>query len=387
MGDNYNSIIIRYSEIAVKGRGTRRRMENLLIENLRASLSREGVKARLTYLPGRIILTGVSSVDRALSASRLVFGVKSVSPAIMIKFKNIDDILNYGTLLFKNKVRGKIFRVRARRVGEHNFTSKDVERLLGERLYPYSRGVNLTNPEYTVYVEIRGNTAFFYDEIVAGPGGLPVGSEEPVLVLFSGGFDSTLAAWLVARRGSRIGLAYYDLGVQEAWEIALEVASEFARLWARGWTLNLYKVDFNSIKKVLIESVRPEYRLLLMRRLMIEHASGLALAEKYEALATGDNIGQVASQTVRNIRLVGSNPPLPIIRPVAGFDKDEIMEKVYEIGLYDIVNRQVEPCANAPKPVPRGSLRVYREELTRLKARVDEIGEIKVNVEKISFGG
>ena len=379
------AVIVRYSEPAVKGSGTRRRMEKLLSDHLEESLRRDGLTGRIRILPGRIIIEGISDPTRAALSASMVFGVKSSSPAYHARFNTLDDIVRLGLCLYSEKVKGRVFRVRARRVGKHDFTSKDVERALGGALYDSgARGVDLSSPEYTVYVEVRGSEVFFYDTIIPGPGGLPVGSEEPVLVLYSGGFDSTVAAWYAARRGSITGLVFYDLGVEEAWDNAYKAAEILAAKWARGWKITLYRADFVPLRDIIRGAVKPEYRVLILRRFMLEHASALALGLGYEALVTGESVGQVASQTVRNLRLIGSMLPLPVLRPLAGMDKDEIMSKAFEIGVYDVVSRQVEPCRNAPKPVPRGSLRVYREMIHAIRqALQSQANPLEVRVEKI----
>lgn len=360
MGETLGSaVLVRYSELAVKGPATRRRMERLLVDAIEEALRRRGVGyERVERVPGRIVVWGAGA-EGARAAAR-VFGVKSASPAVAYRFSSIEDIVEEGARLFSGLVRGRIFRVRARRSGRHGFTSKDVERLLGARLLELgAAGVDLERPEVTVYVEIRDDRAFYYSETVPGPGGLPLGSEEPVLALYSGGFDSTVASWLVMRRGSPVGLAFYSLGVGEALDNALEAARLVRREWVHYGGLRVFVVDFARVAEVVRSSVSPGYVLLVLRRLMMEHACRLAEEHGYEALATGESIGQVSSQTVRNMRLIGSGLCLPVLRPVSGMDKDEVMELARRIGVYDVVSRQVEQCRG--RPVPRASPRVFYE--------------------------
>jgi thiamine biosynthesis protein ThiI len=368
-------VLVRYSEIAVKGPLTRRRMDALLVEALVEAFRRRHVSfGGVRREPGRIIVTDPGDPEAAARAASRVFGVKSSSPAIAVEFESLEDLVQTGVSLYGDKIRGRIFRVRARRTGTHSFTSKDVERLLGERLLEAgAAGVNLENPESTVYVEIRGSNAYFYDKIVEGPGGLPLGSEEPVLVLYSGGFDSTVAAWLVMRRGAPAGLALYDLGVPEAIERALEAAKIVSREWVHRGALKLFIVDFSRVLEELRATTNPAYRLLVLRRLMMEHACKLALENGYEALVTGECIGQVSSQTIRNIRLIGSGLCLPVIRPVAGMDKDEVSALASRIGVYDIVSHQVEACRG--RPVPRASPREFQEQLEKARERVGRLIE------------
>jgi thiamine biosynthesis protein ThiI len=368
-------VLVRYSEIAVKGPATRARMESLLKLNIEDALSRRGATGRIELIQGRLIIRKPSPDSESVAriAAR-VFGVKSVSPAVEVRFDNLEDLVSKAVEWFAPRAKGKIFRVRARRVGIHDFTSKDVERELGAKLVQAGAGpVNLENPEYTAYVEVRGNRAFFYDEIIEGPGGLPLGSEAPTLVLFSGGFDSTATAWLLMRRGSKVALAFYDLGVEEAFRITLEAALKLSEEWIHGHGLRFYRILFDDVVSRARQLVRPEYRVLVVRRAMLLHAQWLAFREGYEALATGDCIGQVASQTIRNIRVISEGLDLPVLRPVSGFDKDEVVNLVRRIGLYDIVSRQIEVCGMASTPTPKADIETFRIEYAKMRFEPEEV--------------
>ncbi len=361
-------VMVRYGEIAVKGARARVRMEKLLVNALRESLERaEEPGARITVSQGRVIIEGVTNLEEAARAAARVFGVKSVSPAYRIEFTGLDDLVERAAEFFEFRVKGRVFRVRARRSGVEGFTSKDLERELGaELLKRGAAGVDLEEPEYTAYVEVRGRSAYLYDTVIPGPGGLPLGSEEPVLVLFSGGFDSGVAAWRVMRRGSPAHLVFYDYGVPEALEVALEAAKTLADNWAYGHDMKLYVVNFRPAVLVASGLVAPSYRTLVLRRLMMEHAVALAKRIGAEALVTGESIGQVASQTIRNMMLISGGLELPVIRPLAGHDKDEIVEESRKIGLYDISKRQVEVCGVDSPPTPRGDPPAFRSEYEKV---------------------
>ncbi len=374
--------LVRYSEIAVKGRHTRPRLEKMLASHIKEALERKGLEGLVERLQGRIIVRRPTDVAAASKAAARVFGVKSTSPAVAVKFSNLEDLASKASDYFAERIRGKRFRVTARRSGTHDFTSLDVERLVGSRLLASTNAsVDLRDPEYIAYVEIRDHTAYFYDTIIKGPGGLPLGSEEPTLVLYSGGFDSTAAAWLVMRRGSPADLVYFDAGVKEALDNAVETARLMAREWVYGRRLKMYVVDFRDAMRVVASSVRPKYRVLVLRRLMLIEAQKLALNNGYEALVTGESIGQVATQTVRNMRLIGSSMELPVIRPVSGMDKDDVMRLVRDIGLYESVSRQVETCSLGVDPTPRGDPAIFGEELDKA------VGKYRVTASIVEIGG
>ncbi|MCE4621270.1 MAG: tRNA sulfurtransferase [Desulfurococcales archaeon] len=377
-------VIIRYSEIAVKGPSTRTRMESLLASNIEDAIATNNLGGSVRILEGRIIIEDPKPDAQSVSkiASR-VFGVKSASPAIKVSFSDLDDLSRKALEYFADKVKGKIFRVRARRAGKHSFTSKDVERVVGKLLLDSgARGVDLENPEYTAYIEVRGRHAYFYDVVIPGPGGLPLGSEDPVLVLYSGGFDSTVTAWFVMRRGSPVHLIYYDLGHPGALEIAYEAARLLARLWSYGHNPRMIIADFTRIASLVRERVRPEYRTLVLRRLMAMHATRVAESLGINALATGENIGQVATQTIINMYLIWRDIPLPVLRPVSGMDKDEITALAREIGVYDIISKQIEVCGRDSAPTPRGDPGTFDEEFSKIANAAEKL-DVDIHVREL----
>ncbi len=363
--------LVRYAEVAVKGEQARNRMEKLLVGAIRESLESGGVRGRVERVRGRIIVEGLSCEEEAVKASARaarVFGVKSASPAYKIDYRDLNDLVAKAARFFSGRIKGSSFMVRARRSGVEPFTSKDVEKELGRALIELGAPrVDLKSPEYVAYVEVRGPTAFLYDTVVQGPGGLPIGSEEPALVLFSGGFDSTVAAWRIMKRGVPAHLAFYDFGFPDVLEVAVEAAKYLADNWAFGHRPRLYVVNFRGAALVVNGLVAPSYRTLVLRRLMMLHAEELAVREGMEALVTGESVGQVASQTVRNLRLISEGLKLPVLRPLAGHDKDEIVEEARRIGVYDIVARQREVCGVDTPPTPRALDEAFKSEVEKVK--------------------
>jgi len=380
--------LVRYAEPAVKGSYTRSRMVSRLMSNIKKALSFRNVSVDgISHEWARIILhveSHLPVIDEVLSR---VFGVKSFSPAFKIDSSDLHVISKYAEQLFCSKVRNKEFMVRVRRTGNHEYTSKDAEREIGGFLFDNCspRKVNLTSPDYAIYVEIRGDTSYLYDQIIKGPGGLPVGSESRVLSLFSGGFDSTVASWMVMKRGSPVDLVYYDFGTEENWSIALELAEKLYREHVMGqFTMKLYRVDFHETVKTVSEVVRKNYRILVTRRLMFQHAAKLALSKNYLSLVTGESLGQVSSQTVESIYVTSSHLQVPVLRPVIGLDKDEIIAKTIELDLYDIASRQKEFCSTkgvyaSPRPDPS----IFNEELLKVTLLLEDLWPPKIEVFKI----
>ena len=196
-------LLLRLGEITIKGTRTRRRFEGLLLRNIGDALSSVGVSFTLRREGGRVFVYA-SDEGRALDVLRRVFGIKSISSTKEIEFSALEDLVEKAEVYFADLVKGKSFAVRARRVGTHAFTSLDIERLVGAALLKYAARVDLESPEVTAYIEVRGNRAYFYTDVVRAYGGLPIGSEGKVLALVSGGFDSAVAAWYMLRRGAEV---------------------------------------------------------------------------------------------------------------------------------------------------------------------------------------
>lgn len=376
-------ILVRYGEIALKGRASRRRMENLLVSNIIDALESNGIKGKHVWArDARVWVCCFNSEEEALHASRYVtrvMGVVSVSPVVEYVFNDLRHLVELGRRFFAERVRGKIFAVRAHRVGEHDFTSKDVEKLLGEVLLKEgARGVNLENPEYEAFVEIRWGQVYFYDKVIPGPGGLPVGSEGVVLALFSGGIDSPVASWMMLKRGCRVHLLFFNIGGEHHLRSAKRVAEVLAKNWFYGYKPKLYVIDIRPIIPFIAEKVPEHYRIIILRRVMMRIAEKLARKIGAEALVTGESLGQVASQTLRNLRVIDDAVDLLVLRPLIGFDKQEIVDMAIKIGTYEESKKLEEYCAlGIRRPTTRANLeeaRKYEEQLS-LEPLIDKLVE------------
>ncbi len=382
-------LLVRYSEIALKGRASRRRMERLLVENIRDALASNGVKGKRVW--ARDARVWVCCFRDEVEAFRVaehvarVMGVVSVSPVVEQVFHDLNHLVELGREFFKERVKGKVFAVRAHRVGEHDFTSKDVEKLLGEALLKEgARGVNLENPEYEAFVEIRWGQVYFYDKIVRGPGGLPVGSEGVVLSLFSGGIDSPVASWMMLKRGCIVHLLFFNIGGKPHLEGALRVAKVLADKWMYGYKPKLYVIDVRPIVQLISDRVPEHYRIIVLRRAMMRLAEKLALRIGAEALVTGESLGQVASQTLRNLRVIDDATSILVLRPLIGFDKQEIVNKAIEIGTYEESKKLQEYCAlGVSKPTTRAKLDEARkfEEESGILDLIDKLVELAEEID------
>jgi tRNA uracil 4-sulfurtransferase len=331
-------------EIGTKSSRTRRRFLRVLVRNVRAALDRAGVKAAVEPRWSRLLVR-TSDPGRAREALAVVFGLHSVSEVAALPFEGLDDLVGAAAEQYRGRVAGRTFAVRARRSGEHAFRSIDVATALGTALLPGSAGVNLDAPEVTVPVDIVDRTAFVTLESSPGAGGLPVGVGGRAVALFSGGFDSPVATWMTMRRGISVDLVVHDLGGCGQVDAALEVARELAVRWAGGVEPRAHVVDLSPVVTALRERVEPRIRQVVLKRAM--YRAGALVAERLgaEALVTGESLGQVSTQTLRNLSVAEEAVGVPVVRPLIAMDKEEILARARAIGTHDASVRVQEHCA------------------------------------------
>ena len=358
------------SELAIKSRRTRGQFTRRLIRNIADALASAGVAYDIDPAWGRIY---VRTRSAGLLPLARVFGVSSLSPVERVVPARLEAIVDAGVETFRDRVAGKRFAVRARRVGRHDFGSKDIEIRLGAALLPYSAGVDLTHPEATAYVEVRDADAFLFFERVAGAGGLPVGVEGRAIALISGGFDSAVAAWLMLKRGIRLDYVFCNLGGDAYERAVVQVSKVLADDWSFGTHPRLHVVDFGAPLDALRKKVKPSYWQVVLKRLMYRAANTVAKRLDADAIVTGEAVGQVSSQTLPNLRAIEPASNLPVFRPLLGFDKEEIIARARHIGTAALSEQVKEYCAIAPgKPVTAASAERVAEEESRIDPAVLE---------------
>ena len=312
-----------------------------------------------------------------------VFGIYRVATAYLIRFNNLSDLSSKVEEIAKNWVKGKKFAIRAKRSGVEPFTSIDIARETGASLYKYSRGVDLDNPEVEVYVEVRGRRALIYRDTVDGPGGLPTGVEGKALVLFSGGFDSPVAAWFTAKRGVRVDFLHFVLASPLSIIDAYRVAQKLTSKWLYGYRPRLYVIDFRPISNLVNALVKNSYRQVVLRIAMLESSSILAEKLGYDAIVTGESIGQVSSQTLTNIKAIvhTSNIHVPILRPLIGLDKEEIINISREISLYEVSSKTKEYCRIGTNYVTtRADISIASSEYKKIKPAIPKVIEDYIEI-------
>ena len=338
--------LIRYSEIGTKAVGTRRRFLRQLQRNIKDGLARNDMEGHVETTLARGYVT--SEDKGVLDVLVRIFGVQSVSPVHSFRLKSLDDVLARGEQHFKDAVAGKQFAVRARRVGNHEFTSQDIERQLGAALLPHAAGVRLNDPEVTASVEIRDRDVSFFLQRQPGPGGLPLGSQGRALVLLSGGFDSAVAAWEMMKRGVGVDYLFFNLGGPIHEEGVLRVVNKLMRTWQYGDNASIVVVPFMPMVEAIRKYTKQSYWNLVLKRAMLVAAAQIAEDRHLLAIVTGDAVGQVSSQTLPNLHALG-DVGLPVLRPLLTQDKDDIVMRARHVGTEKLSAAVDEYCAIVPR--------------------------------------
>jgi tRNA uracil 4-sulfurtransferase len=349
-------ILIRFGgEVTIKARRTRTAFLRRLARNIGDALRSADIEYRLQPVWGRMFLR-VSS-PMALPVLSRVFGISSLSLVEREVRAELDTIVQAGAAQFTDTVAGRRFAVRARRTGKHEFSSKDIETRLGTALAPSAAGVDLSRPEVTVHVEVRDETAYLFSERVEGAGGLPLGVEGDAVALLSGGYDSAVSAWLVMKRGVALDYVFCNLGGDAYERAVVHVGKAVADDWSYGSRPHLHVVDFTEVLQELKAKTRDSYWQIVLKRLMYRAACAVAAERQGEAIVTGEALGQVSSQTLSNLRAIESVASLPVLRPLIGFDKEEIIQRARDIGTAALSEQVREYCAIAPgHPVTAASI-------------------------------
>ena len=355
------AVMVRYGELFLKSEPVMKRFTGALTRNIGAALDATGLPHRIEVHRGRILVYG-EEPRRIADVTSRIFGVVGVS-VVTVTDSSMDALAGAAAELAARQLRkGMTFAVRARRSGVPGFTSQQLAAAVGDRIRLSVGGarVDLDLPDYEIFVEAREFGGLVYDDRTNGPGGLPGGTQGKVLALFSGGIDSPVATWLMMRRGCSATLLHLAGGRWAGKDIPPAVHRHHAVLsrWSPGTPLDLVVAGMEPVYDRLMEMREPRYRCVLCKRFMLHAASALARGEGADAVVTGENLGQVASQTLRNLSVIAGAAMVPVLRPLIGHDKSEIVELARKIGTFD--EAQGETGCNV---VPRYPSTAAREEV------------------------
>jgi thiamine biosynthesis protein ThiI len=380
-------LILHYHEIWLKG-GNKNYFLSRLRDAIRQSVA-DLPMARLEGISERLILTPAddAALPQIIKRLRRVFGLAYIAPAREVPSPL--EALGPAACEMMAEANPRNFAVRAKIADSaYGMNSMDLERELGRRVLEHLRAreasvrVKLNAPEVTCQVEIvPGGRALLYAHRVEGPGGLPAVTSGRLVALLSGGFDSSVAAYKMMRRGCHVTFAHFFGNPSPSRNSSSGVAEDLVRtLTPYQFTSRLYLIPFDAIQRQIVAGAHESYRVLLYRRMMARIAREIARAEHALGLVTGDSVSQVASQTLHNLMAIDQGINLPVYRPLAGDDKAEILRLARQIGTYKISCEPFEDCC--PRFMPRAPAIFARpQELDEAECRLDIDALVRLGLE------
>ena len=377
----YQSFLIKYAEIGTKGKN-RFMFEDALIKQIRFALREVDGSFEVTKESGRIYVTaeGDYDYDDTIEALKRVFGIADICPMVQIDDRDYENLKKH-VVEYMDKVypdKNLTFKVVARRGDKRYPVSSDqINRDMGEAIleaFPQMR-VDVHNPDVLLRVEIRQKVNIF-SLMIPGPGGMPVGTNGKAMLLLSGGIDSPVAGYMIAKRGVKIDAVYFHAPPYTS-DRAKQKVVDLAKLVARySGPMDLHVVNFTDIQLYIYEKCPHEELTIIMRRYMMKIAETIAKENDCLALVTGESIGQVASQTMQSLAVTNEVCELPVMRPLIAFDKQDIVDISLKIGTYETSVLPYEDCCTifvAKHPVTKPSLKKIKNSEKKLDEKIDEL--------------
>jgi thiamine biosynthesis protein ThiI len=380
----HDLIIARYGELALKSDGVRKRFENRLANNIRASIDAE-VKVR----QARIYISPKDFND-AIEKLERIFGIVSYSPVVTTKstFEDIEEsVSSYAENLHDEGLldENTKFAISCRRVGNHEFSSQEMAAFAGAVVVKkYSSPVDLTNPELTIFLEVRDNDTYIFHEKIPGPGGLPLGTQGKVVALVSSGIDSPVATYLMMKRGCQVIALFCDndpYTTPEALKNFNDLIDQL-NLYASGAPIKRRVVKYGDYLSTCKSDAPDKMTCVLCKSGMYKLAGKLAKKMHAEAVIDGSSLGQVASQTLPNILATREDLDVPVLSPLIGLDKVEITRIAEKIGTFEISKRDDGGCKAVPKyPETKADLELVK----KVKEDINQDAALEKAFETIEF--
>ena len=377
----FQAFLIKYGEIGVKGKN-RYVFEDALVARMKQVLSDVEGTFRITKEQGRIYVEADGSFDyeEAVAALQRVFGIVGICPVVLVEDRGFEalsgDVTDYMRRLYGEEK--KTFKIHPRRANKnYPMTSMEVNAELGGRLleaFP-NLSVDVHDPELMLHIELRSQICI-YSEVIPGPGGMPLGTNGRSMLLLSGGIDSPVAGYMVARRGVYIDAVYFHAPPytsERAKQKVVDLAAKVARYTGR---IRLHVINFTDIQMYIYDQCPHDELTIIMRRYMMRIAQQIAEETGCLALVTGESIGQVASQTVPSLAATNDVCTLPVFRPLIAFDKEDIVAVAKKIDTYEISILPYEDCCTtfvAKHPVTKPQVERIRRSEQALSEKIEEM--------------
>ncbi len=387
----FTAFLIKYAEIGIKGRN-RYLFEDALVHQIKYALKKCEGEFLIHKTQGRIYVDAKTEFDFDEVVERLqaVFGISGICPVVYVEdegFERLKDtIIQYIADVYPE--RNKTFKVQARRARKnYPKDSMSINMDMGEAIlkaYPEMK-VDVHNPDILLNIEVR-EKIYIYSEIIPGPGGMPVGTGGKAMLLLSGGIDSPVAGYMIAKRGVKIDAVYFHAPPYTS-ERAKQKVVDLARIVSKyTGPIYLHVINFTDIQLYIHEKCPHEELTIIMRRYMMRIAEHIAKETECLGLITGESIGQVASQTMNSLVATNEVCTLPVYRPLIGFDKQEIVEVSEKIGTYETSILPFEDCCTifvAKHPVTKPNVNVIRRHEHNLDEKIEELVETALRTEEV----
>lgn len=379
----YKAFLIKYAEIAIKGKN-RYIFEDALVDQIRHVL--KGVDGEFDVVKERgriyVFARGEYDYEETVEALKRVFGIFGICPAVVLRDQGYEElakaVVSYTQEVYGDKT--MTFKMDVRRTKKsYPMNSMELNAELGGEILDAcpNMKVDVHKPDVFIHVEIR-DKIYLYSQVIPGPGGMPVGTGGRAMLLLSGGIDSPVAGYMIAKRGVKIDAVYFHAPPYTS-ERAKQKVVDLAKLVARySGPIRLHVVNFTDIQLYIYEKCPHEELTIIMRRYMMKIAEAFAEKDGCLGLITGESIGQVASQTMQSLAATNEVCTMPVFRPVIGFDKQEIVDVALKINTYETSILPYEDCCTifvAKHPVTKPSLKVIKRSEEKLQEKIEEMME------------
>ncbi|QHW36970.1 tRNA 4-thiouridine(8) synthase ThiI [Staphylococcus ursi] len=348
----YDHILVRYGELTLKG-GNRKTFVSQLRSNVkRALMPLKGYEVKANRDRMYIQVESEADIEEMMTRISKVFGVHSISPVLKLE-KSMDAVYEHARLFAQNYEAGDSFKIEVKR-SDKNFEYETfaIQRMVGGEVLKSNESlhVDVRQPDHEIKVEVRLDAIYMYDRIIPAIGGLPVGTGGKALLMLSGGIDSPVAGMEVMRRGVTIEAIHFHSPPFTS-EKAKEKVIELTRIMAeRVGSIRLHIVPFTEVQKQIHKVVHERYTMTSTRRMMLRIADKVVHQIEADAIVNGENLGQVASQTLKSMYAINAVTNTPILRPLLSLDKEEIVKKAKDIGTFETSIQPYEDCCTIFTP-------------------------------------
>lgn len=387
----FTAFLIKYAEIGVKGKN-RYLFEDALVKQIKYALKKCDGEYAVRKTDGRIYVDAASEFDydETVAALQKVFGISGICPVVYVEdegFEKLGErVVRYIDEVYPDK--NKTFKVAARRARKnYPLNSMEINVEMGGVIldaYPEMR-VDVHKPDILLNIEVR-DKIYIYSEIIPGPGGMPVGTGGKAMLLLSGGIDSPVAGWMIAKRGVKIDAVYFHAPPYTSERAKQKVVDLARKVAAYTGPIYLHIINFTDIQLYIYDKCPHDELTIIMRRYMMRIAEQIAKQTDCIGLVTGESIGQVASQTMQSLVATNEVCELPVYRPLIAFDKMDIVDISEKIDTYETSILPYEDCCTifvAKHPVTKPNVNIIRKHEQNLSEKIDELVQTALDTDEL----